>query len=124
MNPEQNLEQRADSQAGIKIITLCLKQIKSYKDFKNRKKIINEFLKKEYPKLVEADIIGITSMIYNWTRQYEYSNKDSVNRPSTMEQNSFIFGTNDNIISKIIELIKSNEKEYLISLNSLYPEYS
>lgn len=119
----KNLEKRADCQIGIRIIVSCLEQIKTYPNFINRREIIMGFIKKKYPKIKEADIIGIASIIYKWTEQYEYPHKGAVYRPSTAFNHPFLFGVGKEDKSKILELITKNEVDYIESISINYSEY-
>ena len=63
---ELRLEDRTNSEVGIKIIRKCLEQIKSYNDFVNRERIVIKLLKEEYPNLNPVDVIGIKEVIYRY----------------------------------------------------------
>ena len=121
---ELRLEDRTNSEVGIKIIGKCLEQIKSYNDFMNRKRIVIEFLKKKYPNLEPVDVIGIKEVVYRWTKQYEHPKESAFKSPSAMVMNPFSFGISSNTRKEILKIIEENENEYMISLGMLYSEYS
>ena len=121
---ELRLEDRTNSEVGIKIIRKCLEQIKSYNDFVNRERIVIKLLKEEYPNLNPVDVIGIKEVIYRWTEQYEHPNKPAFKSPSSMVMNPFSFGISQNTGEEILKIIRENEKEYMASLGMLYSEYS
>lgn len=121
---ELRLEDRTNSEVGIKIIRECLEQIKSYNDFMNRKRIVIEFLKEKYPNLEPVDVIGIKEVVYRWTKQYEHPKESAFKSPSAMAMNPFSFGISSNTKKEILKIIEENENEYMISLGTLYSEYS
>ncbi len=118
------LENRTDSDAGIKIVRSCLEQIKDYNYFLEMKRKVTDFLNEKYPELMGADVIGIRELVYIYTRNYEHPNKSPFQSPRSMVSNPFSFGLSESNLDKILKSIKENEKDYLSSLSNLYPQYS
>ena len=115
-----NLEQRTDSQAGIKIIESCLMQIKNYEDFQSRKGILLEFLKKEYPYIKIIDKMAIIDMISKQLEDYEYDYKVLTKGPSTVFSHPFVAERKPEVIPQLLKLINEREKEYIEYLNQRY----
>jgi len=120
---QQNLEERANSEAGINIIKSCLEQIRDYSDFQRRKTIFLEFIKKVFPNIREVDMIAITENLSRWIETYAHKYKRLVDRPSTAGQHPFIYEINGKTRLEIIEPILDNEWEYIEELNKLYRQY-
>ena len=96
MDPKilQNLEERANSEAGVNIIKSCLEQIKNYDDFQKRKTIFLKFIKVMFPYIKEIDVTAITENLARWIESYKHKYEHLVNRPSTAGQHLFVYEVN------------------------------